>query len=334
MIFHDPRVFLSICLLPALIVLWRLLRHRMDSYFRFSTGELISGIRPTFKQKISDSMMWLRVLALILSVFALARPQLVIEESATTTTEGVDIVLVLDTSTSMLGEDFRVAGQRRNRFDVIREVVKDFIDERRDDRMGIVAFAGRAYTVAPLTMDHQWLEDNLDRVNVGMIEDATAIGDALATAVNRLKTSKAKSKVVILLTDGINNAGKITPLTAAEAAKAFKIKVYTIGVGTKGLVPYPMKDYFGNTIYQNIRIDIDDAALEKIASLTGGKYYRATDTEVLKTVYAQINALEKTKITKAGYREYEELFGDFLIPAILVLLLEILLTNTVLVRVP
>jgi Ca-activated chloride channel family protein len=331
MTFHDPWAFLCLPLLPLVVAFSRL--RGGDPYFRFSTGEFASGLRTTLKQKLAHNLVWLRFLALALFVSALARPQLVIEESKTTT-EGVDIVLVLDTSTSMLGEDFKTGGRRINRFDVVRDVVKDFVDGRKDDRMGLVAFAGRPYTVSPLTLDHKWLEENLDRVRVGMIEDATAIGSALATAVNRLKNSKSKSKIVVLLTDGINNAGKITPLTAAEAAKALKVKVYTIGIGTKGLVPYPMKDYFGNTVYQNIRIDIDDETLEKIASITGGKYYRATDTEMLKRIYAEINKLEKTKIEHVGYREYKELFEDFLIPGLALLLVEIFLSQTILVRLP
>ncbi len=332
MTFQDPRLFLVLFLIPPYIY-FSLRRKKRDSYLRFSAGGLVQGIRPTLKLKLASSMAWLRAAALALFILALARPQHVIEETRTVT-EGVDMVLTLDTSTSMLAEDFKKGGRRCNRFEVVRDVVKDFIEKRKDDRIGLVAFAGRAYTVSPLTLDHKWLEANLDRTRVGMIEDATAIGSALATSLNRLKNSKAKSKIVILLTDGINNTGKILPLTAAEAAKAMKIKVYTIGVGTKGLVPYPMKDYFGNTVYQNIRIDIDDAMLEKIASITGGKYYRATDTEMLKRVYNEIDKLEKTKIEHTGHKDYEELFGKFLIPGLILLLLEILLSNTVLVKIP
>ena len=290
-------------------------------------------IRRTFKLRMANNMIVLRGASVALFIIALARPQFIIEESRTIT-EGVDMVLAIDTSTSMLAEDFRIGGMRRNRFDVVREVVKDFIDKRKDDRIGLIAFAGRPYTVAPLTLDHKWLEENLDRVRVGMIEDATAIGSALTASLNRLNNSKAKSQIVILLTDGINNAGKITPLTAAEAAQVMKIKVYTIGVGTKGLVPYPLKDYFGKTVYQNIRIDIDDAMLEKAASMTGGRYYRATDTEMLKRIYDEIDKLEKTKIEHAGYKDIKELFYIPLVPAIAILMLEILLANTIFVKIP
>jgi Ca-activated chloride channel family protein len=197
-----------------------------------------------------------------------------------------------------------------------------------------VAFAARAYTVCPLATDYSWLDENLDRVSVGMMEDATAIGSAIATSVNRLRNSKTKSRIVILLTDGVNNAGTISPLVAAETAKAFKVKVYTIGVGSKGLVPYPLKDVYGRTVYKNIPIEMDEDILKKIAEITGAKYYRAADTETLRRIYEDINRLEKSNIEHFGYRETEELFLYFLIPGILMLLIEILLANTVFLRIP
>jgi Ca-activated chloride channel family protein len=221
-----------------------------------------------------------------------------------------------------------------NRFDVVKEVVKEFIRKRKDDRIGMVAFAARAYTACPLTADYDWLYENLDRVKVGMIEDATAVGSAMASSLNRLRTSKTKSKVVILLTDGVNNAGNISPLVAAEAAKALKIKIYTIGVGTKGLVPYPFKDHWGRTVYQDIQIDMDEESLKRIADITGGKYYRATDTETLRKIYSEIDRLEKSNIEHLGYREYSELFHYFLIPGLIILALEALLSNTVFRKVP
>jgi Ca-activated chloride channel family protein len=246
----------------------------------------------------------------------------------------VDIVLAIDTSTSMLAEDFKVASRRINRFDVVRQVVKEFIQKRKDDRIGMIAFAARAYTVCPLATDYTWINENLDRVRVGMIEDATAIGSALASSSNRLRTSKTKSKIIILLTDGVNNAGTISPQVAAEAARALGIKVYTIGVGSKGLVPYPFKDMYGRIVYQNIPIEIDEEMLKKIASITNGKYYHATDTETLRKIYDDINRLEKSAIEHFGYREYSELFYIFLIPALLILMVEILLANTVFMKVP
>ncbi|MDD5496301.1 MAG: VWA domain-containing protein, partial [Candidatus Omnitrophica bacterium] len=274
-----------------------------------------------------------RASAIALMLVALARPMSVLEGSKMTS-EGVDIVLAIDTSTSMLGEDFRLGTRRINRFDVVREVVKEFINKRRDDRIAMVAFAARAYTVCPLTTDYPWLYENLDRVRVGMIEDATAIGSAIASSVNRLRTSKTKSKVIIVLTDGINNAGTMSPIVAAEAAKALKIKIYTIGVGTRGLVPYPLKDVYGRTVYRDISIPIDEDSLKRIADITGGKYFRATDTEGLRKIYDEINRLEKSNIEHFGYREFSELFYYFLLPALIILALEIVLANTVFLRVP
>lgn len=331
-LFRDPWVLSFILLIPAMLLL--VLRRRSpESSFLFSSQELLSDLKPTWRVRLSRSVILIRALALTLFILALARPQSVLEGTKTVS-EGVDIVVVLDTSTSMLAEDFRMGNARINRYDVVKDVVKDFIKRRKDDRVAMVAFAGRAYTVCPLSTDYVWLNDNLDRVRVGMIEDATAIGSAVATSVARLQTSKTKSKVIILLTDGVNNAGTVSPLVAAEAAKAFKIKIYTIGVGSKGLVPYPMKDQYGRTMYQNIPIEIDEDVLKKIATITGGKYYRATDTDTLRTIYNEIDRLEKSNIEHFGYRETSELFEFFLIPALLILALEILLANTLFLKIP
>ena len=332
LIFKDPLVLLLAALIPLLVITAR--RRRTDPTFTFSSKKLLEEIRPTFRQRMSSSLILFRALALVLVIFALARPQSVLEESKTVS-EGVDIVLDLDTSTSMLAEDFKVAQKRVNRYDVVKDVVKEFIQKRKDDRIGMVAFAARAYTVCPLATDYSWVNENLDRVRVGMIEDGTAIGSAIASSLNRLRTSKTKSRIIILLTDGINNAGTISPIAAAEAARALKIKIYTIGVGTKGLVPYPVgRDAFGRNVYQNIPIEIDEEMLKKIADMTGGKYYRATDTETLRKIYDDISKLEKSNIEHFGYREYSELFKYFLIPAFIILALEIFLANTVFLKVP
>ncbi|MDP2913279.1 MAG: VWA domain-containing protein [Candidatus Omnitrophota bacterium] len=329
-IFKDPQALLLVFLLPLMVILSR---RRQGSAFMFSSGELVRELRPTLRIRMSRSLIFLRVFAMIFLLLALARPQTVLEGTKAVS-EGVDIVLALDTSTSMLAEDFRIGTGRVNRYDVVKEVVKEFIKKRKDDRIGMVAFAARAYTVCPLTTDYTWLNENLDRVRVGMIEDATAVGSAIASSANRLRTSKTKSKIIILLTDGVNNAGTVSPLAAAEAAKALKIKVYTIGVGTKGLVPYPFKDVYGRTIYQNIPIEIDEESLKKIGDITGGKYYRATDTETLIKIYDDISRLEKSNIEHFGYREYDELFYLFLIPGLLILTFEILLVNTLFLKVP
>jgi Ca-activated chloride channel family protein len=329
--FKDPWVLLFVIIVPALAMLAT--RKRAESAFTFSSKELLDGLDPTFRQRARHLPLILRCAAVVLILIALARPQNVLEGTKTVS-EGVDIVLALDTSTSMLAEDFKVGSRRMNRYDVVKEVTKDFIQKRKDDRVGMVAFAARAYTVCPPTTDYSWLIENLDRVRVGMIEDATAIGSAIASSSNRLRTSKTKSKIVILLTDGVSNAGNISPLVAAEAAKALKIKIYTIGVGTKGLVPYPFKDMYGRTVYQNIPIEMDEEVLKRISDITGGKYYRASDTETLWKIYDDINRLEKSNIEHTGYREASELFDKFLVPALILLGLELLAANTIFMKVP
>lgn len=329
---HDPLVLIFIPII-ILLFLYKQKKQRSVSAFKFSSGELVGKLKGSFKLKLSENLIYLRFLAIALLIFALARPQTPIADSKIHS-EGIDIVLAIDCSTSMLAEDFRLGGQRQNRIEVVKSVVKDFIMGRKNDRIAIVAFASRAYTVCPLTLDYGWLLDNLERVKTGLVEDGTAIGSGIATSLNRLKDAKAKSKVVILLTDGRNNTGKISPLTAAEAAKALKIKVYTIGAGSKGPVPYPVKDFFGNTVYQPVQIDIDEDTLIKIAEMTGAKYFRATDTESLRKIYKEIDSLEKTDIEESGYLEYNELFNVFLILALVFLLSDIVLSNTVLRKIP
>lgn len=331
LMFKDPWILLLLLILPVVVLFVR--ARKGESSFIFSSGELLRDIKPTFRLRFRRVPLMLRVATLALAIIALARPQSMLEGTKTTS-EGVDIVLTLDTSTSMLAEDFRIGPRRVNRFEIVRQVVKEFIQKRKDDRIGMVAFAARAYTVCPLATDYAWINENLDRVNVGMMEDATAIGSAIASSSNRLRTSKTKSKVIILLTDGVSNAGTISPLVAAEAARALGIKIYAIGIGSKGLVPYPFKDPYGRTFYQNIPIDMDETMLRKVAEITGGKYYHATDTETLRKIYDDINRLEKSVIEHSGYREYSELFYYFLIPAIALLILEILLINTVFMKVP
>lgn len=329
--FNDPWLLLLLPLVAALMIYAK--TRESDPSILFPSKMLYSGLYQTFKVRLSRSLVLVRIAALVLIVLALCRPQSVIEETKIET-EGIDIVLAIDTSTSMLAEDFTLGRKRENRLEVVKNVVKDFINGRQSDRIGIVAFAARAYTVSPLTLDYEWLMQNLERVKIGIIEDGTAIGSGLSAALNRLKDTKAKSKVIILLTDGRNNAGRISPLTAADASSALNIKVYTIGAGTKGLAPYPVKDIFGNTAYQSVKIDIDDETLKQIAAKTGAKYFRATDTESLKDIYRQINELEKTKIEETGYREYKELFHYFLLPGLILLLLEILINNTILRKIP
>lgn len=300
---------------------------------RFSSGDLVAGFENSLKARLSRNLILLRAAAVILLIIALARPVSPIADSYAES-EGIDIVLALDTSTSMLAEDFKTGGKRRSRIEIVRTIVRDFIQGRKHDRIGIISFAGRAYMVSPPTLDYAWLMENLERVKSGMQEDGTAIGSGILTALQRLKDSRAKSKVVILLTDGRNNAGKITPLTAAEAAKALNIKIYTIGAGSKGPVPYPVRDPFGNVFYQPVQVDLDEDILAKIAAATGARYFRAVDTESLRKIFGEINSLEKTPIRERGYQEFNELFPYFLIPGLALILLEIVAENTFLRRIP
>lgn len=331
MIFRNP-LFLLLLPLAVFIIIYTQSKN-LTSGFKFSSGELVQDLKPTFKVFLCQKIIYLRLAAVALIIVALARPQLPLSDSKIAT-EGVDIVLALDSSTSMLAEDFKINGTRESRVEVIKDVVRNFIKGRQNDRIAIVTFAARAYTVCPLTVDYSWLLTNLERIESGMLEDGTAIGSGIATSLNRLKNSKAKSKVIILLTDGRNNMGTISPLTAAEAAKAMKVKIYTIGAGAKGPVPYPVRDFFGNKVYQQIEADLDEDTLTKIASKTGAKFYRATDTESLRNIYGEIDKLEKTPMQEKGYLEYNELFPLFLIPGLILLFLEIVLTNTVLRKVP
>jgi len=332
MSFYSPYFLLLLPLAVGALIYLRLKKSRQPGV-KFSSGVFVRNLKPTPKVTLSQNLIFLRLASLVFIVFALARPQSPIKEERIET-EGIDIVLALDVSGSMLAEDFTLQDKRTNRLSVVKEVVKDFIQERESDRIGMVVFASRAYTAAPLTLDYNWLLQNLERVKVGMIEDGTAIGSGLASALNRLKSTKAKSKIVILLTDGRNNAGKISPLTAAEAASSLGVKVYTIGAGTKGLAPFPVADFFGRTVYQKVKIDIDEDTLKEIAEKTKAKYFRATDTESLKKIYQEINKMEKTSIEERGYSQYRELFSLFLIPGLLLLLGEIILTNTVVRRFP
>jgi Ca-activated chloride channel family protein len=329
--FQNPWILI---LLPvaAVLIFFSRKKQALPS-FQFSTDELVNNLQATFRIRLHRGMIFLRLAALIFIIIALSRPQSMLQESVVET-EGVDIILAIDVSTTMLAEDFKGGGSRKSRVDAVKEVVREFINNRHDDRIGIVAFASRAYTVAPLTLDYGWLLKNLDRVKVGLIEDGTAIGSGISAALNRLKDTKAKSKVVILLTDGRNNAGGISPLTAAEAGSALNIKVYTIGAGTKGLAPFPAKDMFGNKVYQQVKIEIDEELLENIAKKTHAKYFRATDTQSLMDIYREINKLEKSHIEEKGYVEYKELFHLFLIPGLVLLILEFILNNTILRRIP
>ncbi len=270
----------------------------------------------------------LRAAAFALLVVALARPQDV-EQNVRTNAEGIDIMLAIDVSGSMLARDFKP-----DRITAAKEVAGSFIADRYGDRIGLVAFAGEAFTQSPLTTDQSTLQTLLARIRSGLIEDGTAIGNGLATAINRLRESEAKSKVIILLTDGVNNQGQIAPMTAAEIAKAQGIRVYTIGVGSEGMAPYPAIDMFGNLTFVNQKVEIDEKVLKAISDMTGGKYFRATDKDKLKAVYNEINQLEKSKIEVTEHISYHELFLTWVLAALGLLMAEFLLSNLVLKRIP
>ena len=270
----------------------------------------------------------LRAAAFALLVVALARPQDV-EQNVRTNTEGIDIMLAIDVSGSMLARDFKP-----DRITAAKEVAGSFIADRYGDRIGLVAFAGEAFTQSPLTTDQSTLQTLLARIRSGLIEDGTAIGNGLATAINRLRESEAKSKVIILLTDGVNNRGEIAPLTASEIAKAQGIRVYTIGVGTEGMAPYPAIDMFGNITFVNQKVEIDEKTLTAISDMTGGKYFRATDKAKLKAIYDEINQLEKSKVEVTEHISYHELYLAWVLAALGLLLAEFLLSNLVLKRIP
>ena len=331
MIFKNPLILFFIPIVLGL-VFWIKTRHK-ESHFRFPSKVLLTSLPGSWKIRFQKLPYILRLLTLALFCVALAGPWSVLEQTIHKT-EGIDIVLAVDCSGSMAAEDFQIGGRRQNRLSVIKEVVKEFIQQRPDDRLGLVTFAARAYTVCPLTTDHNWLIENLERIELGLIDDGTAIGSGIASSVSRLKDSKAKSKIIILLTDGVNNAGKVDPLSAARAAEALGIKIYTIGAGTKGYAPFPVTDFFGRRGYQNVLIDIDENTLKEIAKITNGEYFRATDTESLKKIYQQIDKLEKTKIEQVGYKEYKELFPWVLGLSLMILFLQILLENTLFFKIP
>lgn len=272
----------------------------------------------------------LRMVALVLIIVAMARPQAAVDNQ-TTTTEGIDIAIALDISTSMLARDFNP-----DRISAAKDIATKFIIDRKDDRMALIVFAGESYTQCPLTTDHATLINLTSQIRPAgeTIDDGTAIGNGLATAVSRLKDSPSKSKVIILLTDGVNNSGQITPATAAEIAKTFGIKVYTIGVGTMGTAPYPAMDMFGNMTYVNAPVEIDEKGLTEIANMTGGRYFRATSNERLKSIYDEINALEKSKIDVSNFVVYKEKYAFFLLLAMIILVIEIGTKNLYLRQIP
>jgi Ca-activated chloride channel family protein len=329
--FLQPEWFWALTLLP-LVMLWRGRRGPIAA-IQYSDVGLARAVARRTRSRIGNFVWLFAILAGVLMIVGLARPQRG-HSRTEVTANGIDIVLGLDVSGSMQALDFMINNQRINRIEVVKSVVGKFIDERPNDRIGLIAFAGAPYLVSPITLDHDWLQQNLERVTIGGVDDGTAIGSAIAAAVNRLRTTPAKSKVVILLTDGMNNTGKISPLAAAEAARALGVKIYTIGVGVRGKAPVPVRDEAGNMRLVMAQVDVDEKTLQSIADQTGGKFYRATDTDSLERIYEQINRLETTAQTVQKFEHYDELYPWALIPALAILGFSFLLQHTRYRRLP
>ena len=329
--FLQPEWLYALAVLP-LIFLWRGRRGPVAAV-EYSDVGLVREVARRTRSRFGWLLGLLPIAAAACMIVGLARPQRT-HSRTEVTANGIDIVLGLDISGSMQALDFSVGNTRLNRIAVVKAVVAQFIEDRPNDRIGLVAFAGYPYLVSPLTLDHDWLLQNLERVNIGMGVDGTAIGSALAAAINHLRTTAAKSKVVILLTDGVNNSGKIAPLAAAEAARALGVKVYTIGVGARGKVPIPVQDEKGAVHVIMATVDVDETTLQAMASETGGLFYRATDTDSLQKIYAQINRYEKSAQTVQRFERVEELYRWALFPALGLLGIWFLLQQTSFRRLP
>lgn len=325
--FANPEFLWLLLLVPVIgyYLWWR--RKKMTVVLQFSSFQIFNKIPQTLRERLRHIPLGLRLLAIALFIVALARPQS-ISDKQNISTEGIDIVLELDISGSMLAEDFNP-----NRIEAAKQVATEFIDGRSNDRIGLVVFSAESFTQCPLTTDYPVLKNLLREVKNGMIADGTAIGLAIANGVNRLKDSKAKSKVTILLTDGVNNRGEIDPITAARIAATYGIRIYTVGVGAQGEAPYPVQTPFGIR-RQMIPVDLDEKVLSQVAEMTGGKYYRATDNRKLKSIYKEIDQLERTKMEVTAYKRYSELYSHWLLAGFAALFIELVLGSTFLRRNP
>ncbi|HEY5035513.1 MAG TPA: VWA domain-containing protein [Chthoniobacterales bacterium] len=337
--FAQPWFLLLLILVP--LIAWLRGQRGAAAALVFSSTAALHSLGKQSASRVGKFLRALLYLALTILIFALARPQL--GKSLTQVqASGIDIMVVLDVSGSMLTKDFTIGGEPATRTDAIREVTRQFIESRPNDRIGMIAFAGRPYVVSPLTLDHDWLLQNLARVRIGLVEDGTAIGSALAAAANRLTDKKSKSRAIVLLTDGDNNSGKIPPETAAEALKALHIHLYAIGAGINGIAPVPVPgpdgrpitDADGNLIYQNAQVSFNEKGLKEVAQIAGGKFFRATDTDSLKDIYSDIDKMEKSTVSVKKYQEYRDLFPACLMVGAGVLLAELLLSQTVWKKLP
>ena len=326
MTFQNPEILWLLLIVPLLVAYYVWVGRQRATLIVSTLG---SGRAPrTLRYWLRHLPQALRLISLSLLIVALARP---VEEHAEseTTIEGIDIVLAMDISGSMLAQDFRP-----NRIESAKNIASEFVADRQGDRLSIVAFAGEAFTQCPLTSDRSAVQTSLARLRSGIIDDGTAIGNGLATAINRLRESSSKSKVVVLLTDGVNNSGSMSPLMAADIAKNMGIKVYTIGVGRRGQAPTPVMDAFGNVGLAMMNVEIDEELLREISSLTGGKYFRAENAEALTKIYDEIDQMEKSKVEINDYISYEELYLGWLVWGLILLIAEVLISRVVLNRLP
>lgn len=325
--FAYPWVLYFIIIVPILIAWYIWQGRKKQAAITYSSLKMFEKIPATFRERLRHLPFALRMLALVFLIIALARPQN-FSAGQSVNAEGIDIAMVLDISGSMLAEDFKP-----NRLDAAKNVIDNFVSARTTDRIGLVIFSREAFTQCPLTIDYSVLRNLLGDIKTGMIEDGTAIGNGIANGINRLKDSDAESRVIILLTDGVNNAGEVDPISAAEIASTFGIRIYTIGVGTRGQAPYPVQTPFG-TRYQMVPVEIDEMILKKIADITGGEYFRATNNRALEEIYNKIDKMEKTKIEITSFRNAKELFAGWLGIGFILLLLELLASKTILRKLP
>jgi Ca-activated chloride channel family protein len=325
--FKNPAWFWLLLIIPILaFYFWRYKRFKAPTV-QISSADAFSRIPPTLKTRLVNVPLFARLLAFVFLIVALARPQSS-SSSSNVTTEGISIVIALDISASMLAEDFKP-----NRIECAKKVAQQFIDGRPNDLIGLVIFSGESFTQCPITSDHSVLRNVLKDVQPGMLIDGTAIGEGLATAISRVKDAKTKSKVVVLITDGVNNSGAIPPSTAGEIAKTFDVRVYSIGVGTKGMAPYPFKTPFGIQ-YQNMEVQIDEALLSQVAQNTDGKYFRATGNKALENVFNEIDRLEKSKIEVTEFNRHTDEYLPYALIGLALILLELILRYTLLKSLP
>lgn len=317
--FAYPWVLAGLAIVPVMVVWWLWKYRKQEAALQHSSLSLFAGLKKSLRQRLRWMPYALRTVAVAALIVALARPQSDLSRQETSM-EGIDIVVALDVSSSMLAEDFKP-----NRLEAAKKVASDFVEGRKNDRIGLVAFAGEAYTKVPLTVDRQVLQEQLKGLKLGSMSDGTALGDGTATAINRIKDSEAKSKVIILLTDGVNNQGSVDPMNAAEIAAMYDIRLYTIGMGSRGTAPYPLRDQFGRVHYQNMEVEIDEELLKEMSTATkDGQYFRATDKKKLEEIFSQIDQMEKSKINVLQFSKKKDEFIGLLWLALIALGLEAL----------